>query len=221
MECKTGLKSYMNIERCFEILELDMDASAEDVKKARRDLIFIWHPDRVTSKNPRLKKKAEKKMREIAEAYEHISAFLEGKPLEGPTEQQAIHNADESLPQSYPLILNEADFYFRQGIAYGESGEYRKAVKCFTQVISLRPGNADAYYNRGVANNRAGNYKEAIKDFTRAICICPTYSAAYIYRGYIYAELDKPEPACKDFQKAHELGNSIGIEWAKKKKICF
>ncbi len=211
----------MNIQRCFEIFELDTNASAEDVRKARRDLIFIWHPDRVSSKNPRLKKKAEKKLMEINEAYEHISAFLEGKPIAEQTEQKPIHNADEIIPQSYPLILNEADFYFRQGIAYGESGEHRKAVKCFAQVIRLRPDNADAYYNRGVANNKAGIYKKAVKDFTQAIRICPTYSAAYIYRGYIYAELDKPELACRDFQKAAELGNSIGMEWAKKRKICF
>jgi len=212
--------TYMNIQRCFEILELDMNASTEDVRKARKDLIFIWHPDRVSSKNPRLKKKAEKKIIEINEAYERISAFLEGKSADVQTEQQAIRSADETIHQSYPLILNEADFYFRQGIAYGESGEHRKAVKCFAKVIRLRPDDAEAYYNRGVANNNAGNDRQAIKDFTQAVRICPTYSAAYLYRGYIYAELDKPELACRDFQKARELGNSIGTEWAEKRKIC-
>jgi len=93
-------------------------------------------------------------------------------------------------------------------------------IRLFTQVIRLRPDDAEAYYNRGVANNNAGNGRQAIKDFTQAVRICPAYSAAYLYRGYIYAELDKPELACRDFQKARDLGNGIGMEWAEKRKIC-
>ena len=48
----------MDIKRCYEILELDPNASLDDAKQAYKDLVNIWHPDRV-SNNPRLKQKAE------------------------------------------------------------------------------------------------------------------------------------------------------------------
>ena len=71
----------MNIDRCFEILEIAPGASAEEAKQAYKDLVNIWHPDRF-SQNPRLKEKAEKKLREINLAYERIIPFLQKK--EGP-----------------------------------------------------------------------------------------------------------------------------------------
>ena len=68
----------MDIQRCFEILELDGNASAEDAKQAYKDIVSIWHPDRF-SHNPRLKQKAEAKLKEINVAYEMVESFLSGK----------------------------------------------------------------------------------------------------------------------------------------------
>jgi hypothetical protein len=68
----------MDIERCFEILELDGNASAEDAKQAYKDIVNIWHPDRF-SHNPRLKQKAEAKLKQINVAYEMVESFLSWK----------------------------------------------------------------------------------------------------------------------------------------------
>lgn len=75
----------LDIQRCYEILELDSAATVEDAKKAHRDLVSIWHPDRVTSSNPRLKKKAEEKLKEINAAYQMLAVHLDstlGKALQ-------------------------------------------------------------------------------------------------------------------------------------------
>jgi len=68
----------MDINRCFEILELDPGASAEEAKQAYKDIADVWHPDRF-SHNPRLRQKAERKLKEINVAYETVTSFISRK----------------------------------------------------------------------------------------------------------------------------------------------
>ncbi|MDM8525871.1 tetratricopeptide repeat protein [Desulfococcaceae bacterium HSG8] len=214
----------MNIRRCFEILEIELGASLEEVKKAHRDMVFIWHPDRISSNKHRLKQKAGEKMKAINAAYEYIISFLceNGNLWQVATRESDDDKAEKPASyQPYPGDYSEAANYFRLGIAYGEAEKHRQAVKCFSHVIRLNPEDANAYYNRGIAYNKSGSYKRAIKDFTQTIRLDPNYAIAYINRGYIYAELDDFDQACSDFQKAYELGNSVGTEWARKRGLCL
>jgi len=71
----TQRKGEMEIRRCFEVLDLDPNSDIQEAKQAYRDMVNIWHPDRF-SDNPRLKIKAERKLKEINSAYEEIVRFL-------------------------------------------------------------------------------------------------------------------------------------------------
>ncbi|CAO2820667.1 unnamed protein product [Amaranthus hypochondriacus] len=53
----------------YNMLQVDRNATDEDLKKAYRKLAMKWHPD----KNPNNKKDAEAKFKEISEAYEVLS----------------------------------------------------------------------------------------------------------------------------------------------------
>jgi DnaJ-class molecular chaperone len=68
----------MDIEKCFTIFELDRHASPEEVKQAYKDMVNVWHPDRF-SDNPRLRKRAEEKLKEINVAYEMLKSHLSSK----------------------------------------------------------------------------------------------------------------------------------------------
>ncbi|XP_060049832.1 dnaJ homolog subfamily B member 2 isoform X2 [Erinaceus europaeus] len=53
----------------YEVLDVPRSASPEDIKKAYRKKALQWHPD----KNPDNKEFAERKFKEVAEAYEVLS----------------------------------------------------------------------------------------------------------------------------------------------------
>lgn len=98
----------MEIQRCFEILELSRDASIQDVRQAYKDLVNIWHPDRVGD-NLRLKKKAEEKLKDINIAYEELSSFLSSQKKSSPPMQEkpreqpkpeVFHSADSTRQQT-------------------------------------------------------------------------------------------------------------------------
>ena len=72
------MKKNMEINRCFEILELDRNASLEEAKQAYRDQVKFFHPDRFAN-DPRQREKAEKKLKEVNEAYERVRVALASK----------------------------------------------------------------------------------------------------------------------------------------------
>ncbi|XP_008225149.1 PREDICTED: dnaJ homolog subfamily B member 13-like [Prunus mume] len=53
----------------YKLLQVDKNATDDDLKKAYRKLAMKWHPD----KNPTNKKEAEAKFKQISEAYEVLS----------------------------------------------------------------------------------------------------------------------------------------------------
>lgn len=65
----------MNIRESFQILDLEPGVSEAEVRQAYKDIVSVWHPDRF-SNNPRLRQKAEQKLKQINLAYETVRAFL-------------------------------------------------------------------------------------------------------------------------------------------------
>ena len=84
----------MNIRRAFEILEIGTDATQDEARQAYKDLVAVWHPDRF-SHNPRLRNKAEEKLKEANLAFETAKHFFSTRQRQ-PTGKTAAHEASDS-----------------------------------------------------------------------------------------------------------------------------
>jgi DnaJ like chaperone protein len=63
---------YEDTESAYKILEIDKNASAEDIKKAYRNMAVKYHPDKVSYLGEEFKKVAKEKFQKVNEAYEKI-----------------------------------------------------------------------------------------------------------------------------------------------------
>ncbi|MDE3742333.1 TerB family tellurite resistance protein [Maribacter polysaccharolyticus] len=56
----------------YKILEIDKNATNEEIKKAYRTMAKKYHPDRVNTENEAIKKGAEEKFKEVQKAYDQL-----------------------------------------------------------------------------------------------------------------------------------------------------
>ncbi|KAJ7346009.1 hypothetical protein JRQ81_001959 [Phrynocephalus forsythii] len=98
----------------YQALDIPQTASSEDIKKAYRQHALKWHPD----KNPGNKEYAEKKFREIAEAYEVLSdSYKRGLydlyGLEGLSTGTGLYQSSKGTPELM-FTFRDADEVFRE-----------------------------------------------------------------------------------------------------------
>ena len=116
----------MDVRRCFEILELESGASPDDAKQAYKDIVNVWHPDRF-SNNPRLRRKAEKKLKEVNVAYETVKSFLAGRHVEREQQTAPKTQAEAEVPSR---AMADAGYYKAQ-----EKDKTEVAVEIGTRMI--------------------------------------------------------------------------------------
>ncbi|MGD1952701.1 MAG: pentapeptide repeat-containing protein [Leptolyngbyaceae cyanobacterium] len=70
-----------DIAKAYTVLELEPNASLADVNQAYKDLVFIWHPDRIPADNTRLRDKAQDKLKRLNDARSRLKQHLrDSKP---------------------------------------------------------------------------------------------------------------------------------------------
>jgi len=100
---------------------------------------------------------------------------------------------------------NQAEQYYRVGIAKKAKGDLDGAIADYTKAIELNPRYAAAYVGRGLARKTKGDLDGAIADYDRAISLTPRLKEAYNNRGLAFQLKGQLEEAIADFDKALEF----------------
>lgn len=142
-----------------------------------------------------------------------ISMWKNGKYSDPRKALQYLNTAIKEDPK-----LSEA--YNNRGNAYRDLKNFRRALQDYQQAINLNPKFHQAYNNRGNVYFDQNNYQRAIADYNQSIALNPSYDLAYLNRGLAFHQLKNDDLACKDFQKACQLGDCDGMNWAKANGVC-
>ncbi|CAI2366024.1 unnamed protein product [Moneuplotes crassus] len=86
-----------------------------------------------------------------------------------------------------PPIDKEAEESFYRGVKHLDSGDPKKALTYFTQIIDKNFTNKKMVYIMiSISYRRLQNYSEALKILSKAISKYPKFAEAYAARGQIY-----------------------------------
>ncbi|WP_368489616.1 J domain-containing protein [Clostridium sp. BJN0013] len=137
----------------YEILEINENASQEEIKKAYRTLAKRYHPDQYGN-NP-LRDLAEDKMREINEAYD----YLMKNPSKGTYNSRSDNTYNGSNSSIYQSVEN--DIY---------NGNIRNAESV---LVGIKTRDAQWHYLMGILNMRRAWYNDAYNNLTTACSLDP------------------------------------------------
>jgi curved DNA-binding protein CbpA len=87
------------LERYYRLLDLEPGATMEEINQAYKDLVFVWHPDRLPKDNHRLQKKAHDKIKALNQAREKLRFFQD--------QSQPGHNSEPSISKKSPYRPNQ------------------------------------------------------------------------------------------------------------------
>jgi tetratricopeptide (TPR) repeat protein len=104
----------------------------------------------------------------------------------------------EPLPAKTEAGAKNFSFYFREGVAFLNRGDYADAIGEFNKAIALNPNSARAYNLRGVAFFQLKNYKDAEEQFQKAVALDGSYIEACNNLGSLYF-------AKRQFDKAKDM----------------
>lgn len=63
---------FKNPDSAYKILEVERSASVPEIKKAYREMVKKYHPDKLQHMDEVYRKGAEEKFRKVQEAYEQL-----------------------------------------------------------------------------------------------------------------------------------------------------
>lgn len=88
--------STMQIEECFRILDVSPTASSDEIRKAYRTLVNVWHPDRFAG-NEALRAEAGRKLTSINEAFSTLEAagFPQGSLRQQASTEVSVDGTDD------------------------------------------------------------------------------------------------------------------------------
>jgi WD40 repeat protein len=162
-----------NLEYYYKILGLQPGASQQEIKRAYRRLVKIWHPDRF-AQSPQQRQQAEATLKQLNIAYQVLKSYRPPPPRARP--------ASTAVKPSSSLF-SRADSFYQQGTIAARRGDYEQAIERFSWAIRLNPKHTAAYRYRGHILSLLGYERRAFADLQRAAALELNRSPATSFRA--------------------------------------
>lgn len=166
----------------YKVLGIKEGASYDEIKRAYRELVKKYHPDRYRD-NP-LSDLAEEKMREINEAYEFLMKNA-GGAYQYQTEYESASESSSSYKQQYQSQQQyKSGSQSSYGYQYANDTELENMIRSYINSGNLNEAqklldrmqnrNAAWYYLQGLVFLRRGWYDRGYSNIQKAVNMDPS-----------------------------------------------
>ena len=189
-----------DLHECCAVLGVATTVTAEEAKRAYRDLVREWHPDRLQH-DPSRQQQAEAKLKQINVAYGVLEEYL----TTGNFRIRSFSTRTNPRPQPKPKKSDPADEEARlrrartraatlheRGEEHFMSGRWQESVSCLLQSICLVQNNPDAYYTLGLSYRMLKLPAKAASAFKQVIRMRPVSVMAYEQLGQVLLIMGEP-----------------------------
>ena len=182
----------------YKVLGVNPSDDEETIKKAYRNLVKKYHPDRY--QNTPMADMATEKLKEINEAYDMITNGKTGKEQSSGYSGYGTYSGRE-YKSSYSVsfqsvrmlifqrrfaeaevmlsqLAQNAEWFYLMGIIYINRGWYDRGYEYIRRAASLDPDNQEYKNTAQSFANRAGGYREFSREYTSCCepgilnCLC-------------------------------------------------
>jgi curved DNA-binding protein CbpA len=191
-----AMKTKLSSSNFYQIFDVPLDATVNEIKKAYFSLIRNYHPDSFDREiNNEVMKKIEDVFSQLTEAYQTLKDEIKRKRYDSQLELPA---EDDALP---PTKL--ADVKFRQAKTLYERRRYDDALILVEEAVRIRSDKGSYFLLLALTESKMpALLKKAEKDFLKAIELEPWSTEAHVGLGLLYQKERLPARAKKQFQKA-------------------
>ena len=129
-------------------------------------------------------------------------------------EAKGITEVQKTAANEAPQVEKEeliAQKWFERGYVFQQDKNFDEAIRCYTEVISLKPDEINlstTYSNLGNLFSDLKRYNEAEIAYRKAIELNPAHATAYYNLGALLGDLKRTDEAEATFRKAIELNPS-------------
>jgi tetratricopeptide (TPR) repeat protein len=126
-------------------------------------------------------------------------------------EKSLWSDAAKKSPRISRPLNNLAEAYDKEGLAYGNQKNYKKAIEFLKKAIAISPTSYKYYNNLGKTYGRLGKFEPAMKNLKLALKYNPDYPVAhynfgkvYELRGMLDSAIEEYSTAFKQYRRKNE-----------------
>lgn len=199
-----------NLEQHYKVLGLEPDASLDEVNQAYKDLVFIWHPDRVPQDNERLVKKSVAKIQQINEARDSLRSYYR-KYKSAPKKQKSTSQAYSSSSTQNSRSSYQQDQQSSQGRPYSDRYSTYRAPHNDTRNRQQTYSRPNYEQNKSYEQGRHWNYRDY---YSSSSNVGQSTKQDGGYRDFRQTSKSNPSVSSRPAEKAHRRPYSKDLRGA-------